>query len=1214
MTGPVAVRTIARLAAVLALASLAACAFPIVTVILTPDPLRLLQGARATISVTTGAPQCTSEDQFCVDTSGQVYEFIVQDVPAGVTATVDRSLQSPSTPGTVRITFEAAPGAAPGSHYRPRVLAVLAGRTLGGATLELHVLPLVATPPTSTPVSLAAGDTHALAALADGSVLAWGENAGGQLGLGDRAFRNIPTRVPALQGVVQVAATEAHSLALTATGLVWAWGSNDRGQVGTSGPGGRLFDQLAPVQVQGLTGVQAIAAGSSHSLAVGADGSVWAWGSNRSGQLGPVVDMGLDSAVPVQVPGLPAVQAIAAGFNRSLAVGVDGSVWIWGSVTPGADDYTLSPTPVQVAGLSNIRRVVLRNAAVLALDRDGRVWGWGNNLGGQLGDGTTIDRVQPVMAQGLDNVVDIALGNYHAVAIRADGTVWSWGTTINGTFDERVVPAILPGLTGATATAAGGNHAHVLLACGQLWAWGVNDSGVLGDGTGNDRTVPTIVPGVGNDSACGRVLLRVNLAGETGPVDGAVTAAPGNLDFTGADFASFYDNGTSVVLTALASFTTVLGQETFTFERWLGDCQGAGLQAPIVLDRSRHCTAVYRNASAIPLLLSVTRNGNGLVTSSGGGIFGPAAIACGQTCNAAFRQNTVVTLTAADANGFAFTGWALDCAGTARAIDVLLDRPKTCRADYRPFELDASVIGGGTVTSVPAGLDCGDDCSYAPGAGTATLTAVPDLGWELESWDGDCSGTANSVAVTMDADKSCTATFRRRAGFFLLTMVVEGQGSVTSSPGMIACPGTCVGLFAAGTGVDLTATPASGNQVLFWAGDCPASDTTNRIVMDADRQCRVRFTGQPEFAVAEFTHTPALRVGQIGTFDGSASYVFDPATLTRDLGAITSFAWDFDQDGGIEASGGRTAASIAQHAFQTSGDHVVRLRVEGGRFFDVDDEEQTVTVLPADGPLFPLTVNKAGSGRGVVGTDPQGLFACREPCAGVGPLQLEADAVVTLTARAGVGSTFTGWSGAGCTTGAASVEVTMGAARVCTATFVQNQFTLTVNNGGNGVVTSAPAGVDCGADCNETYAGGVNVTLTAAPDPGFQVDVWTGCDVVAGTICNVSMGADRVVGVTFTPVPSTFTLSVVVNAPPGSIGGIVGVQPAGNVIDCRASGGPVCSQAFAPGTVVSVRPSDTSLELLLFGAWTSGCDSVGPGFTCNVTLTGNRTVTAIFEQ
>jgi hypothetical protein len=524
------------------------------------------------------------------------------------------------------------------------------------------------------------------------------------------------------------------------------------------------------------------------------------------------------------------------------------------------------------------------------------------------------------------------------------------------------------------------------------------------------------------------------------------------------------------------------------------------------------------------------------------------------------------------------------------------------------------VTGGGRVASTPAGLDCPGTCTFAPRAGTATLFATPLAGWQFAGWGGGCFGLAAHTTVNVTADRSCTATFTRIPGFFFLNVVVEGEGSVLGQPGGIDCPGACVALLPAGTSAELTARETSSSRLLSWFDDCSASGTlTNTVVMDSDKQCRLRFSARPAFPVPQIAFADPVRVGSIVTFDGSASYMFDPVTGGQDPAAITFFAWDFENDGGFEVTGGRQSSAVVQHAFQTPGDHLVRLQVAGGPFNAVEDRVEFVRVGEAINPLVGLTVTFAGTGNGVVFSNPSGLLFCDSACANPGPLLLESGTTVTLVASARVGSAFAGWSGAGCTAAGASIQVTMDAARTCTAAFDANQFTVTVNNGGNGVVNANPPGIACGTDCSERYDVGTSVFLTATPGPGFQVAAWTGCDTVNGNVCGVQMTSNRAVGVTFSAGPGPFTFTVVVNKGPLSAGSVIAVQPPANPINCRDASGPVCTATFAAGTVVVVRPSDTSIELGLFDGW-SGCDSVGGLFACSVTMTNHRTVVAAFSQ
>ncbi len=162
--------------------------------------------------------------------------------------------------------------------------------------------------------------------------------------------------------------------------------------------------------------------------------------------------------------------------------------------------------------------------------------------------------------------------------------------------------------------------------------------------------------------------------------------------------------------------------------------------------------------------LTVTRDGSGsgTVTSS------PAGINCGGTCDGDFNEGTVVTLTATPDAGSTFAGWGGDCTpcGTDSACIVTMDADKGCNAifDLTQYNLTLSRtgIGSGTVTSSPAGIDCGGTCDADFNEGTAvSLTATPDIGSSFVSWGDDCSscGTGSTCNITMDEDKACSATF-----------------------------------------------------------------------------------------------------------------------------------------------------------------------------------------------------------------------------------------------------------------------------------------------------------------------------------------------------------------------------------------------------------------------------------------------------------------------
>ena len=284
---------------------------------------------------------------------------------------------------------------------------------------------------------------------------------------------------------IQIACGSFHSLALHSDGAVWACGYNDYGQLGD----GTTTYKNTPVQVNGLSGITAIAGGYDHSLALKNDGTVWAWGANYNGQLGDGTT--IDRTTPMQVSGLSGIIAVACGSSHSMAQKNDGTVWAWGNnywSQLGDGTTTDRATPVQISGLSGIIAIACGNSHSMALEDGGIVWAWGANYNRQLGDGTTTDRTTPVQVTGLSGITAIACGYSHNLALKYDSTVWVWG---GGTL---AVP--VSGLSGITAIACGDNHSLVLKNDGTVWAWGDNMYSQLGDGTGIDKTTPVQVIGL----------------------------------------------------------------------------------------------------------------------------------------------------------------------------------------------------------------------------------------------------------------------------------------------------------------------------------------------------------------------------------------------------------------------------------------------------------------------------------------------------------------------------------------------------------------------------------------------------------------------------------------------------------------------------------------------------------------------------------------------
>ncbi len=308
----------------------------------------------------------------------------------------------------------------------------------------------------------------------DGSPLAAGPNPAVTLALGTHAITLTVTDSAGLSSSDSVTITVGDLPSAPA----WAWGYNGFRQVGD----GTNTDRHSPVTVSGPLTVTALSGGSTYSLALAPDQTLWRWGS-----------YGVLSPVPVQMAAPTGVRAVAAGYGHNLAVRLDQTVWSWGDNSYGQlGDGTLTsrPDPIQVPGLAGIVAVAAGWYHSLALAADGSLWAWGRNNSGQLGDGWITDRRSPVRVLGTGPFVAISAGVGQSVALKAGGSVWVWGS--NGRF----MPWRIASLASVQAIASGMSHYLALRSDGTVWAWGSNSFGQIGDGTTLDRSAPARVAGL----------------------------------------------------------------------------------------------------------------------------------------------------------------------------------------------------------------------------------------------------------------------------------------------------------------------------------------------------------------------------------------------------------------------------------------------------------------------------------------------------------------------------------------------------------------------------------------------------------------------------------------------------------------------------------------------------------------------------------------------
>ena len=303
--------------------------------------------------------------------------------------------------------------------------------------------------------SVSLGSDYTIAIKTDGSLWAWGHNDYGQLGDGTTTDRRIPTPVAIPNPVASVLTglTNRNSaMAIDIYGGLWAWGNNQSGRLGD---GTTTIRITSPVKI--LDSVASVSMGDSHTMAIKTDGSLWAWGSNGYGRLGDGTTTNFRlTPIPVEIQG--SVASVSAGNSYTMAIKADGSLWAWGYNGQGelGDGTTTNRfTPVEILNSVASVSVVFGSAYTKAIKIDGSLWAWGRNSNGQLGDGTTIDRHTPVKI--MDSVVLVSALKWsgsvdqHATAIDIYGRLWAWGRNNfgqlgDGTTQDRhsPVPVVFP--------------------------------------------------------------------------------------------------------------------------------------------------------------------------------------------------------------------------------------------------------------------------------------------------------------------------------------------------------------------------------------------------------------------------------------------------------------------------------------------------------------------------------------------------------------------------------------------------------------------------------------------------------------------------------------------------------------------------------------------------------------------------------------------------
>jgi len=374
--------------------------------------------------------------------------------------------------------------------------------------------------------TIAAGDFHTCAVTPQGGLKCWGQNENGQLGDGTQQDSLVPKQVAGLsKDVDQVVAGGSHTCAMKQDGSLVCWGRNNFGQVGD----GSVEDALTPTQVSGIESrVIGVSAGTWHACALievehapsdsdpdpDSDqqpepvGKVMCWGENGFGRLG---DGTTDrKTVPIDVAGLDSdILAVVAGGSHTCVITSKRGVKCWGlngKGQLGEGSTTNRMAPTQVKGLeSGVLALAAGNQHTCALKIGGAMLCWGANDQGQLGNGGFMNQWAPTAVVGFElPIIRMAVGEFRTCAIDEAGVTYCWGNERYGELDGDALtstntPQRIDGVdVGAKDASIGSAHTCVRLANDELETlrcWGKNRYGALGDGTTEERWEPVDVVG-----------------------------------------------------------------------------------------------------------------------------------------------------------------------------------------------------------------------------------------------------------------------------------------------------------------------------------------------------------------------------------------------------------------------------------------------------------------------------------------------------------------------------------------------------------------------------------------------------------------------------------------------------------------------------------------------------------------------------------------------
>ncbi len=296
--------------------------------------------------------------------------------------------------------------------------------TFGGTPGDI-LLTLTKIPAVSGAVNVQVGGSQSYLQKADGAWWVCGSAVTGDGSILGTPAAQKPyfTSASYLSGATKISPNQSVTMFIKSDGSLWAFGENLNAVTGTGNTG----RDSVPQQV--LSDVIDVSTQSYFSLAVKSDHTLWGCGRSSTGALGTGA-WKCSTNTFQQIPGVSNVAQAATGPDFSFIIKIDGSLWAFGNNRFGQlcqGDTVSRNSPAIVPGLSNVKSVSVGTAHVVILLSDSTVWTCGYNWPGEIGNGSTTEVHSPFQVPGMTGVTSIFASFTYSMAIKKDGSFWVWG-------------------------------------------------------------------------------------------------------------------------------------------------------------------------------------------------------------------------------------------------------------------------------------------------------------------------------------------------------------------------------------------------------------------------------------------------------------------------------------------------------------------------------------------------------------------------------------------------------------------------------------------------------------------------------------------------------------------------------------------------------------------------------------------------------------------